>query len=522
MKNQDSTINNDGIKRRAMLRWAGITAGTIGLLGQVPVAAHHDHENSLPDKDDASPSKPNIIYILADDLGYGDVGCYNNYSRIPTPNIDQLAAEGMLFTDSHAPTSVSTPTRYALLTGRYSWRTRLQRGVGPAGNDCLISPDRLTVGKLLQQHGYSTAAIGKWHLGWENWQQASIIKGGPTERGFDYFFGTVGNELWGVRKPVAPEMEGQIFENRGLLPQSVTSVDYVTTLAKRSVEWVEAAAGSGKPFFLYLALPSPHYPVLPAPEFKGKSQVGDYGDYVFETDWVVGQVLDALKRSGTAENTLVIFTSDNGPEITGEVSPGVYDRAQLYQHFSMGELRGAKRDLWEGGHRVPFITRWPGKIKSGAVNNETICHVDFLATIAALLGAQLPPNAGEDSYNFLPVLLGEKHKKPVREATVHHSASGKFAIRKGDWVLIDSPTGDDNGEKKGEPQWLKDQRGYTKHELPGELFNLSDDASQRLNLYAERPKVVRELKSLLEKYKRDGRSAPGVPQKNDVAIGSGK
>jgi arylsulfatase A len=522
MKNQDKAISCEGIKRRSMLRLAGITAGTIGLLGHMPLAANNEHESSLPDRDDASPSRPNIIYILTDDLGYGDLGCYNSYSKIPTPNIDEFAMEGMRFTDSHAPTSVSTPTRYALLTGRYSWRSRLQRGVGPAGNDCLISADRLTVGKLLQQNGYTTAVIGKWHLGWEDWQQSPIIKGGPTERGFDYFYGTVGNELWGVKKPVAPEMEGQIFENTKLLPQSVKSVDYVTTLAKRSVEWVEAAAGSGKPFFLYLALPSPHYPVLPTPEFKGKSQAGDYGDFVFETDWVVGQVLDALKRSSAAENTLVIFTSDNGPEITGEVNPGVYDRAQLYNHFSMGELRGAKRDLWEGGHRVPFIIRWPGKVRPGAVNDETICHVDFLATIAALLGEQLPASAGEDSYNLLPVFLGEKHKKPIREATVHQSFSGQFAIRKGDWVLIDTPTGDANGEKKGEPQWFKDMRGYIKHDLPGELFNLAKDPSQRLNLYAERPKVVSELKSLLEKYKRDGRSTPGTPQKNDVTIGSVK
>jgi len=519
LKNQDKILKNDGIKLREMFRWAGITAWTIGLLGQLPVAAHDGHERPLENPKDAASSRPNIIIILADDLGYGDVGCYNNYSKIPTPNIDLIASKGLRFTDSHAPASVSTPTRYALLTGRYTWRTRLQRGVGPAGNDCLISPDRLTVGKLLQQNGYVTAAIGKWHLGWDNWQQSPTIKGGPTERGFDYFFGTVGNELWGVRKPVKPEMEGQIFENTQVLPQLYKSVDYVTTLAKRSSEWVEATARSGKPFFLYLALPSPHYPILPAPEFKGKSKAGDYGDYVFETDWVVGQVLDALKRSGVEENTLIIFTSDNGPEITGEVNPGVYDRAQQFHHYSMGNLRGAKRDLWEGGHRVPFIVCWPGKIKPGMVNPETICHVDILATIAALLGTQLPPNAGEDSYNLLPVLLGEKHKQPVREATVHHSASGKFAIRKGDWVLIDAPTGDDNGVKKGEPQWLKDQRGYTRHEQPGELFNLSEDPSQRINLYAEYPEIVRELKSLLKKYKRDGRSTPGKPQKNDVPIG---
>jgi arylsulfatase A-like enzyme len=222
---------------------------------------------------------------------------------------------------------------------------------------------------------------------------------------------------------------------------------------------------------------------------------------------------------GVAENTLVIFTSDNGPEITGEVNPGAYDRAQQFRHFSMGELRGAKRDTWEGGHRVPFLARWPGRIKPGTLNGETICHVDFMATVAAMLGAQLPPNAGEDSFNLLPLLLGEAHDQPARAATVHHSGSGKFAIRRGDWVLIDAPSGDDNGAK-GEPQWLKDERGYAKHSLPGELFNVHDDLSERRNQFVERPEMVRELKELLEKYKRDGRSTPGAPQKNDVEISS--
>jgi arylsulfatase A len=466
--------------------------------------------------------KPNILFILADDLGYGDVGCYNTNSKIPTPHLDRLATEGMRFTDAHSPSSVCTPTRYGLLTGRYSWRTRLQRGVGPAGDDCLIAADRLTVGKLLQQNGYFTAAIGKWHLGWENWQQATTIKGGPTERGFDYFFGTVGNELWGAKKPVSPEMPGQVFENTALSPQAYKSVDYLPALAKRSSEWVETAAKSGKPFFLYLALPSPHYPILPSAEFKGTSKAGDSGDFVVQTDWVVGQVLDALQRAGVADNTLVVFTSDNGPEITGEVKIGAYDRARQFQHYSMGNLRGAKRDLWEGGHRVPFVTRWPGKIKPGTVNPETLCHVDFMATVAALLGVQLPPDAGEDSFNLLPVLLGAEHPQPVREATVHHSFSGAFAIRQGDWVLIDSPTGDDNGAKKGEPPWLKHTRGYTRHDLPGELFNLRADPSQSRNQFAERPALVRKLKELLEKYKRDGRSTPGVVQMNDVPIGAAK
>jgi arylsulfatase A len=218
-----------------------------------------------------------------------------------------------------------------------------------------------------------------------------------------------------------------------------------------------------------------------------------------------------------AENTLVIVTSDNGPEVSGEVNPGIYDRMQQFGHRSSGELRGAKRDVWEGGHRVPFITRWPGKIPAGVVSDETMCHVDFMATVASILDAKLPDNAGEDSVNVLPVLLGEPRSAPAREATVHHSAQGKFAIRKGDWVLIDAPSGDDNGAR-GEPQWLKDERGYTKHDLPGELFNVREDLTERHNHFAEEPQLVSELKTLLQKYKHEGRSTPGQPQRNDVEI----
>jgi arylsulfatase A len=286
-------------------------------------------------------------------------------------------------------------------------------------------------------------------------------------------------------------------------------------LTRRAVKYVESRAETpDKPFFLYLPLTAPHYPVVPAKDFQGKSKAGEYGDFVAQVDDTVGQVLDALKRKGLAENTLVIFTRDNGPEISNEVKPGVYDRVQQYQHASMGELRGAKRDAWEGGHRVPFVAHWPGKIPAGATSAETICHVDFIATVAAIVGAKLPDNAAEDSYNILPVLRGEKLDAPVRPATVHHSAQGKFAIRRGDWVLIDAASGDDNKE----PEWFKKERGYTEHDQPGELFDVRKDLSERRNQYAQQPEVVRELKELLKKYQRDGRSTPGAAQPNDVPL----
>lgn len=487
--------------------------------------------------------KPNIVYILADDLGYGDLGCYNRESKIPTPRLDQLASQGLRFTDAHSPSSVCTPTRYALLTGRYAWRTRLQRNVLGPWDKPLIAADRLTVGKMLQQHGYATACIGKWHLGQNyatndgkppmggaknplsNVDFTKPISDGPLARGFDHYFGTIvpnyppycfiHNDRT-VGFPSVPS-QGGLFNIPGPMVPGWKLEDILPGLTTHAVNWVEETAQTKKPFFLYFALTSPHYPVVPSADFVGKTQVGSYGDFVHQTDWSVGQVLDALDRAGVADNTLVIFTSDNGAEITGEVRPGAYDRVVQFGHRSSGDLRGAKRDAWEGGHRVPFMARWPGKIPSGTVSDETMCHVDFMATVAAILQHGLPDHAAEDSVNMLPAFLGEKLTTPIREATVHHSARGKFAIRKGDWVLIDAPSGDDNGGN-GEPEWLKKERGYTAHSKPGELFNVREDLAQRYNQYEQKPELVAELKVLLEKYIRDGRSTPGTPQKNDVEI----
>ncbi len=483
----------------------------------------------------AELTKPNIVYILADDLGYGDVGCYNSASKIPTPNMDRLAKEGMRFTDAHSPSAVCTPTRYAILTGRYAWRTRLQRNVIGLFAQPLIAEKQLTVAGLLREQGYANACVGKWHLGW-GWPKpgeggkrdfAKPIPDGPTTRGFDLYFGTdvpnyppycfIENDhtvgIPSVNAPVGRDS----FNIPGLMVPDWKLVDVLPGLEKRAVGFIEKAAKGDKPFFLYLPLTSPHFPVVPLPEFKGKSQAGTYGDFVVQTDTVIGKVLDALKQSGVADKTLVIFTSDNGPEITGEVTPGAYDRLKEFGHASMGTLRGAKRDAWEGGHRVPFIARWPGKIKAGTTCDETICHVDLMATLAAVLEVKLPEDAGVDSINILPALLGEKRKAPLREATVHHSGQGKFAIRKGDWVLILAPTGDDNG-KNGEPAWFQKERGNKAHSEAGELYNLATDPAQKVNLYASETAKVEELKTLMESYVKDGRSTPGPKQKNDVEI----
>jgi arylsulfatase A len=486
--------------------------------------------------------KPNIVLILADDLGYGDVKCNNPAGKIPTPNIDRLASGGMRFIDAHAPSALCTPTRYSILTGRYCWRTRLTSGVLWQWEAPLIPRERLTLPELLRAHGYRTVALGKWHLGL-NWPFASEqaaaklrvtanqdraepgdidwskpITGGPVERGFDYYFGVnapnfapyafIENDRLVGPPPTRrwPGVKGRMSQHAGPAQEGFDRWQIAPTLARKAVDVISDAAKTHKPFFLYFALTGPHSPIIPNDAFKGRSRIGDYGDFVMEMDWTVGEVMNALDRSGLAANTLVIFASDNGPEYWN------YEEARDFKHYAMGPLRGVKRDTWEGGHRVPFIARWPAKVKAGVISSEVISHVDLLATCAELVGAQLPADAGEDSVSFLSALVGEKRDKPLREATVHHGGNGTLAIRKGNWVLIDAKTGDGGNR---EPAWFRRERGYQPHSFPGELYDLSQDLPERRNLYGERPEVVCELKELLEKYKRDGRSTPGPLQKND-------
>jgi arylsulfatase A-like enzyme len=474
---------------------------------------------------------PSIVVILADDLGYGDLSCYNPTSKIPTPHLDQLARDGVRATDAHAPAAVCSPTRYAMLTGRYAWRGRLKRGVVEPWGSSILEKDRLTLPKLLKGRGYRTALVGKWHLGWtwatkdgnppkrvnegiSNVDFTQPIGDGPTTHGFDYYFGVdlpnfppycfiENDRTVGIpSEHVGRETKRQINRPGPILPGwSIEAI--LPEVGRRAVRVIEETE-KNQPLFLFVTLTSPHYPVAPSPEWQGRTQAGRYGDFVAQTDAVVGDVLAALKRTGRADDTLVVFTSDNGPEVATEVKPGVYERITLSGHDSRGGLRGVKRDLWEGGHRVPFIARWKGRIRPNSVCAETLCHVDLMATVAEIVGAKLPPEAGEDSYNILPALTGKRYRKPLREATVHHSGSGRFALRKGDWVLVDAPTGEDNGAN-GEPPSL---RPYPPNQQPGELFHLKDDPKERVNRYAEHPNIVAELKRLLEKYKADGRSVP--------------
>ena len=457
---------------------------------------------------------PNIIFIMADDMGYGDVGCYNAESKIPTPNIDKLATEGVWFTDAHTPSAVCTPTRYGVLTGRCCWRSRLKRGVFGGFDRPLIEKDRMTVASLLKEHGYGTACIGKWHLGlnWgtkeaqpadseEDYEQMDVdfskpIKDGPRTLGFDYFFGTaacttddppfcfIENEYTvGIPNIICPEDPAD--EDRELLMvPGWRHEDADIEFTNKAIAFIKKHTESevGNPFFVYLPLSVPHIPWLPPDCVKGKSGAGPRGDQVVLFDWSVGQIVKVLDKLGISDNTLLIITSDNGL------------REGVNGHKSAGDLRGLKGSIWEGGHRVPFIARWPGKIKAGTTSDEVICLTDLIATCAAIVGAELPNDAGQDSYNILPALLGEKLDKPIREAIVHHSGSGVFAIRQGEWKLILESKG--AGYHDGPP----------KAGSPGQLYNLADDPYEKDDLWAKHPEVVERLTKLLNKYKKQGHS----------------
>lgn len=460
----------------------------------------------------SAAERPNILLILADDLGSGDPSCYNPDSKIPTPNIDRLAAEGMRFTDVHTPSSVCTPTRYGLLTGRYCWRTRLKSGVLNGYSPTLIEPGRMTIASLLKQQGYRTGCVGKWHLGLGEQPKADFGKPfstGPLSAGFEWFFGIPASLdmppyvfVENDRVTEAPtgmignsEMRrngGGGFWRGGPIAPSFTHEGCLPKLQEKAVEFVRKQT-AGQPFFLYLPLSAPHTPWMPTKEFRGKSQADWYGDFVVQTDALVGQVLKALDDTKLAENTLVLFTSDNGAHwLPSDI--------EKWGHRANGPWRGQKADIWEGGHRVPFLCRWPGKVKPGSTSSELLCLTDVLATTAALVGATLPQDAGEDSFSFLPVLQGQPSSKPVREAIVHHSADGTFAIRQGPWKLAKGL----GSHGFSIPKTLAAKPGEAKEQL----YNLAEDPGEQKNRYLEKPEIVQQLDDLLKKYQTTGRSRP--------------
>ncbi|MCO6453803.1 MAG: arylsulfatase [Pirellulaceae bacterium] len=495
---------------------------------------------------DAPSTRPNVVVILADDLGYGDVQCYNpERGKIATPQIDQLASAGLRFTDAHSSSGVCSPSRYTLLTGRYHWRTRLQAGIVGYLGQPLIAPERLTIGGLARQQGYHTACIGKWHLGWE-WQvpperrklfapprgefpevtdehraawrdvYSQPIGGGPTTRGFDLYFGTdvpnwppycfieqdrtVGipstflpramfrNHLASLPGPALPD-----WRLEGILP----------ALAERASDYIRQRAAAGQPFLLYLPLTSPHTPLAVNQPWRGRSGLDSaVADLVMETDDAVGRVLAALRESGIERQTLVLFTSDNG------FAPYVGAKhLEQAGHFPSGPLRGYKGDAWEGGHRVPLVARWPGIIPAGAVCGQLVHQADLLATLADLWDAQLPADAGEDSFSLLPLLRGGD--RPIREHAVSHGSNGLPALRMGQWKLLLGPSGGG--------AW-SELSATAPDGHPAQLYDLAADLGETTNRYAAEPEIVARMTALMQRLVDQGRSTPGPAQQNDVAV----
>ncbi len=484
----------------------------------------------------ATPERPNIVFILADDMGFGDVSSLNPESKIPTPNIDRMTRAGRYFTDAHSPSALCTPTRYGVLTGRYCFRTRVKNSVLWGFSRHLIEPERITVASLLKSVGYHTACIGKWHLGMDmpavggdfgqphevvdrrafigdvDWR--GVIENGPVKNGFDEYYGIPASldmypYIWieGDRfvGECTTEMdllfttqesrEADIGDNVGPAEPSFVAEEVMPRIVQRTVDTIDRQS-KNQPFFIYMSLTAPHIPIVPSEPFQGRSEIGPYGDFCIEVDDGVGRVLDALERNGVAENTLVIFTADNGcapyigvPEMNAE------------GHYPSYIYRGYKADIYEGGHRIPFIAQWPRRIPASTRSDEIISLTDLLATCAAITGADLPLDAGEDSVDISPALLGLDYDGPLREATVQQSLDGSFTIRQGRWKFEDTPssggyyrTSREDAAAQGLP--------------PTQLYDLESDISERRNVVEEYPEVAERLKALLEQTKERDRSAP--------------
>lgn len=426
------------------------------------------------------------------------------------PNVDRLAAQGMRFVDMHSSSAVCTPSRYSILTGRYCWRTSLQNGVLWGSSPNLIEPGRLTVPAMLQRMGYYTAGVGKWHLGLGNQEKTDYskpLRPCPKDHGFDYYFGIPASldmdpylyfENDRVIEQPTSETPGRnqprgVFWRGGPIAPHFELEQTLPTLTAKAVDIIgQRAAHPEQPFFLYFALTGPHTPWLPLPEYKGRSKAGDYGDFVCEVDDMVGRILQALAAKGLDKNTLVILTSDNGADWKLE------DLAR-FAHRANANWRGEKADIWEAGHRIPFLARWPGRIRPGSVSKELGCLSDFMATAAAITGFALPDNAGEDSYNLLPALL-EQNRNPIRPDIIHHSITGMFSLRQGNWKL-------EEGLGSGgfsPPQKVDPAPGGPK----GQLYDLAADPGELHNLYQKRPDVVDRLATLLNRYKQQGHTRP--------------
>lgn len=497
--------------RRDFLKAAGIA----GLTATIPLLA----------AETVNTEQPNIVVILADDMGIDSVQDLNDKCGIPTPHLNTLLKQGMHFTDAHSGSAVCTPTRYGVLTGRYSWRSRLKSGIVSRWERPLIEKNRLTLPGMLKKKGYNTACIGKWHLGW-NWPKKGgghtqkkneidfrgKVEGGPAGCGFDYYFGDdVPNWppfVWieNDRMQGVPNTElsfaPHYHSSKGIGVKGWNLEAVLPKITEKSVEYINQHAGKKNPFFLYFAMTSPHTPIAPSQPFQGKSGISRYADYLMETDWCVGQIMKALANKGIADNTLLIFTTDNGTSPKCDFDKLKSKNTDLQNHW-----RGMKADAFEGGHRVPFIVRWPGHVNPGSKSEQIISLVDIMATCADAAGVQIPETAAEDSVSLMPVLKGKDVKGPLHEAVICHSAYGVFAVRKGKWKLQYSAGSggwsepkDAAAKKLGLPKW--------------QLYDLSADPKETNNLINNHPEIVKELTAILRGYIEKGRSTPGTPQKN--------
>ncbi|WP_158850728.1 sulfatase family protein [Algibacter sp. L1A34] len=464
----------------------------------------------------SAQQKPNILYIICDDLGYGDVQVLNpERGKILTPKIDAFAKESMTFTDAHSASAVCTPSRYAILTGRYSWRSRLQHGVLASGDELepLIAEDLMTVPKMLKKAGYKTAAIGKWHLGFKfiddegNPVQVydgkkvvgpaigSTVPNGPVSRGFDSYIGFHHSRV----------MQTVIEDDK--VVDKMPPIKMLQFLGDHAEGYITKASKTEEPFFMYLALNSPHSPVVPSEAWQGKSGMGAYADFVMETDDVVGRVLEALEKNGIAENTLVFFTSDNG------CSAPVAKAGKLekeFGHYPSANFRGYKSDIWEGAHRIPFIVRWPGKIEANSKNDKLICQTSLMATSAEIAGVDLGVNEGVDSYSILPMLENKKAKTDYN-VVVHHSINGKFSLRNKKWKLELTP---------GSGGWSSptDNKAIDENYPDIQLYNMKKDVEETINVYDKHSKLVKKMTAQLKEIVENGRTTSGALQQNDVTV----
>ncbi len=490
----------------------------------------------------AEELRPNILLILADDLGYGDVGCYNSAAKVETPNLDRLATEGMRFTDAHSPSTVCTPTRYSIMTGRMAFRTGYRGVFSGVGGPCLIDSDRLTLPGMLKGQGYTTAMFGKWHIGltFYDAQGEQVSKGdlesvrkvdftrsipdAPIHRGFDQFFGTAccPTTDWlyayidGDSIPIPPTVQldqthlpKHNYSNdnrRGMIASDfdLENVDLLFLEKSKTFLRDHQREHPERPFFLFHSMQAVHLPSFPAKQFQGRTKAGPHGDFIFEMDWIVGELLNTLRELGIAENTLVIFASDNGPETVSTLA-----MRRDFGHDGARPWRGVKRDAWEGGHRTPFIVRWPGHVPAGVASNQLVSLTDIMSTCAAAAAASLPNNAAEDSYNLLPVLLGKNDNEMLRPYLLQQTWTLKLSVRKGNWKYLDhqGSGGNDyasNAEWSMKPFAIPD----TAPDAPGQLYDLATDPGETTNLYNQHPEVVAELKALLRESQDSGRSAP--------------